>query len=105
MTILALIALVLALWLAKVNSKLAKENESYERILNEYAKRLSHEKGLREQAEEAVIQLQAMTSKLSAHRMPNASSTTNKRQAKVKVLDMQETSNPKPKKQKSATVH
>ena len=56
MTILALIALVLALWLAKVNSKLAKENESLERITREYANRLSHEKKLKEQCEVALAE-------------------------------------------------
>ena len=57
MTILAPIALLGVLWLAIVNTNLVNENESYERILNEYAKRLSHEKGLREQAEQALLEL------------------------------------------------
>ena len=100
MTILALIALLGVLWLAIVNTNLVNENESYERILSEYKEKLSHERRLREQAEEAVILLQDTTSRLSVRRGNSASFTTKGKRAKAKVLDMQETSNPKPKKHK-----
>lgn len=86
LSILALIALFGALWLAIVNTKLANENESYERILNEYAKWLSHEKGLREQAEEAVIRAQEEQSQLLA-KTRNTSTVSNTPKRKVGLVE------------------
>lgn len=104
MLIITILALAIALWAVIANTKLEKKNVLLESNLNAYANRLSHERKLKEQAEEALIKLQDTTSKLSERRSHNASYSTKSKLAKVKVWDMQETSSQKPKKQKSATV-
>lgn len=70
MTILALIALVLALLLAIVNTRLEKKNESLERITREYANRLSHEIKLKEQCEVVLAEQTRMSTDFARGGLP-----------------------------------